>query len=376
MRLKGLLLGATALAATLAPLVPATAQEIKPETVTVEKLAPDMKRVYLVALTINHVADGKVWVVDGDKMELKGMVELGFLGLFYHPPKSDKMYVATTFYDRLTRGNRADVVTVFDANTLAVVDEFPIPMKRIMPIQYRPYFTGSADGKTLFIQNSTPATSITVTDIGSKKSFELDAPGCIGTYPSVGDSSRVSTMCGDGTIGTYTLKDGGGSRKASEKLFDADKDAWFIHGEKHDGNYMFVSFLGNLNTVNLDGEVAKKVESFSIVDGIEGGWRPSGYMPFAVDGGRAFVLMHSNGAEGSHKNPSEEIWTVDLKSKKVVSRAKSPAFISLTVKGGTLYGINPLEPSIVKMTVGADGALADAGSLKVGETATQIEASN
>jgi methylamine dehydrogenase heavy chain len=380
MRFSSLLLATTAM---LAALSPSFAQDIPPEKMTIETLPPDMKRVYLVDLTINHVVDGKVWVLDADKMEVKGMLELGFLGLFYAPPKSDKLYIASTYYDRLTRGKRVDALTIFDANTLKELDEIILPTKRVMPIQYRPLMQGSADGKLLFIQNSTPATSITVTNLAKKSNAELPAPGCYGTYPSIGASNRVSTMCGDGTFGTYTLNAEAteGKRAASDKMFDADKDAWFIHGEKNGGNYHFISFTGGMHTVSLDGEKAKLVDSFAMSEGVEGSWRPGGYQPFAVNAadGIAYVLMHSNGAEGSHKNPSEEIWSVDLKAKKVVSRSKVPTMVSVVITGdGTLYGINPLEPSVVKMTVdkGANHAVTVAGTSKVGETATQIEVSN
>jgi methylamine dehydrogenase heavy chain len=377
MRFSGLLLGASALLATMTPTF---AQDLQPEKVETAKIPADMQRVYLVDLTINHVADGKVWILDGDKMEVKGMLELGFLGLFYAPPKSNKIYIATTFYDRLTRGNRHDVMTVFDANTLQLLDEYPIPMKRVMPIQYRPLMTGSSDGKFIFIQNATPATSITVTNLAKKSSVELAAAGCYGTYPSIKNASRVSTMCGDGTIGTYALNEAGteGKRQASDKLFDADKDAWFIHGEVSGDNYLFISFNGMMHTVNLDGDKAKLLDSFSMTEGVEGGWRPSGYQPFAVDSsGIAYVLMHSNGAEGSHKNPSEEIWSVDIKNKKVVARSKSPTLFSMTIKGDTLYGINLIDASVVKLKVDQQThAVTEAGVSKVGETATQIEVSN
>lgn len=377
MRFSGLLLGASALLATMSP---SFAQDLKPEKVETAKIPADMQRVYLVDLTINHVADGKVWILDGDKMEVKGMLELGFLGLFYAPPKSDKLYIATTFYDRLTRGNRHDVMTVFDANTLQLLDEYPIPMKRVMPIQYRPLMTGSSDGKFIFIQNATPATSITVTNLAKKSSVEIAAAGCYGTYPSIKNATRVSTMCGDGTMGTYTLNEAGteGKRQASAKFFDADKDAWFIHGEVNGENYQFISFNGMMHTVNLDGDKANLVDSFSMTEGVEGGWRPGGYQPVAVDSsGIAYVLMHSNGAEGTHKNPSEEIWSVDIKNKKVVARSKSPTLFSMTIKGDTLYGINLIEPSVVKFKIDQQTkAVTEAGVSKVGETATQIEVSN
>jgi methylamine dehydrogenase heavy chain len=146
-------------------------------------------------------------------------------------------------------------------------------------------------------------------------------------------------------------------------------------------NYYFASFKGVVHAYNLDGEKAAQSDKFSITEGVEGNWRPGGYQPYAIDQatGRMFILMHSNGVEGSHKNPSEEIWTVDLKSKKVIARTKSPTLVSLTIAQGDkpmLFGINPLEPSVAKFTVNADGGVAEAGSTKVGETATHIEVAN
>lgn len=381
MRFSALVLGATAALATLGP---SFAEDIKPEKVTAGTIPEDLKRVYLVDLAINHIIDGRAYVLDADKLDVKGIIELGFLGLLYAPPKSNKVYVASTYYDRLTRGKRADVITIFDAGTLKPLDEIPIPNKKVQPIQYRPLFTGSADGKFLYVQNATPATSITIVDIAKKSSAEIPAPGCYGTYPSIGNSTHVSTLCGDGTFGTYALNAAGteGKRQASAKLFDADKDAWFIHGEKNGTNYNFVSFNGVITTVSLDGDQAKLVDSFPIAQGVEGDWRPGGYQPIAVDPakGVAYVLMHSKGTEGSHKNPSEEVWSVDLKTKKVVSRSKAPPMTSLTIAadGASLFGINPLEAAVVKLAVdsGKDYAVTQGAVTKVGETASQIEVYN
>lgn len=383
MRLTGLLLGATAMMATMATVTSSYAEDLAPEKVTEAKIPADVKRVYLIDLAINHIADGKAWVLKADDLSMLGTVEMGFLGTLYAAPKGDKLYVASTYFERLTRGKRTDVVSIFDPSTLKVVDEIIIPTKRAMPIEYRPLLQGSSDGKFLFVQNATPATSITVVDLAKKTSAELPAPGCYGTYPSIKDAKHVSTLCGDGTFGTYALNEAGteGKRAASDKVFDADKDALFIHGETLGENYYFATFNGVIQAFNLDGDKAVQTDKFSISEGVEGNWVPGGYQPYAIDHatGTMFILMHANGAEGSHKNPSEEIWSVDLKAKKVVARTKSPPLISLTIAQGdkpTLYGINPMEPSVVKFTVNADKGLAEAGSNKVGETATQLEVAN
>jgi hypothetical protein len=49
----------------------------------------------------------------------------------------------------------------------------------------------------------------------------------------------------------------------------------------------------------------------------------------------------------------------------------------MTIKGDTLYGINLIDTTVVKFKIDpATKAVAEAGSTKVGETATQIEVSN
>ena len=60
-----------------------------------------------------------------------------------------------------------------------------------------------------------------------------------------------------------------------------------------------------------------------MTEGVEGNWRPGGYQTHAFHpkSGVLYVLMHKGGAEGSHKNPAEEIWAYDLRNKKLLSRS-------------------------------------------------------
>ena len=90
-------------------------------------------------------------------------------------------------------------------------------------------------------------------------------------------------------------------------------------------NWVFTSYGGNIYVVDVEGDTATLVDKIAVSEGVEGNWRPGGYQPITVrnDTGMAYLLMHSNGVEGSHKNPAEEIWAVDLKTKKVVGRAAS-----------------------------------------------------
>jgi methylamine dehydrogenase heavy chain len=93
----------------------------------------------------------------------------------------------------------------------------------------------------------------------------------------------------------------------------------------------------------------------------------------------AYVLMHSNGTEGSHKNPAEEIWAVDLAGKKVVGRAPAVTAIALTVNQGdqpVLFAIDGLKAEVVRYELPAAGqpfALTAAGVASGGELPDQIE---
>ena len=196
-----------------------------------------------------------------------------------------------------------------------------------MALNYEGLLRLSADKRWLYVQNATPATSVTVVDMQAKAvASEIPMPGCWGIYVPASRSDRFSALCGDGTIATVIL-DGNGqqaSRAASAKLFDPDKDAWFVQGEQDGDSYRFVTFQGNIVEVRLGGDTASLESTWPLVTvpaDKKKNWRPGGYQPLAVhsETGRLYVTMHSNGAEGSHKNPAEQIWGFDLKTKKRVA---------------------------------------------------------
>ena len=53
-------------------------------------------------------------MLDGADLALKGIMEAGFAGMMLAVPDKHRFYVATTFYERLTRGKRTDVIQVFE----------------------------------------------------------------------------------------------------------------------------------------------------------------------------------------------------------------------------------------------------------------------
>lgn len=373
-------------ACALSALLPAAlaAQEpLQPEQLTVESIPPGTEKLFVTDLAIEHIVDGRVRVLDATSMKLLGMTGTGFLGQIYVPSNGDVFYVATTYIEKITRGKRTDWLETYDSNTLAFKGEIPIATTRAEALNYRPLLQGSADHRWIFVQGATPATSISIVNLEAKKqTAEVPNAGCYGIYPAADDSMRFGTMCGDGTFGSYKLtKDGSGAeRTTSEPIFDADKDALFIHGERDGKNWVYMSFGGNIYVVDQEGDKAKLVEKITMTEGVEGDWRPGGYQVSAYHQktGVLFVLMHKGGAEGSHKNPAEELWAYDLRNKKLLSR--SPVTTAISVGLGqtdepVVYTIDGLGLKVVRYTTDpAKGyQLTAAGEAKGGAAPLQLE---
>ncbi|RUY38380.1 hypothetical protein EN981_23825, partial [Mesorhizobium sp. M7A.F.Ca.CA.001.13.2.1] len=308
----------TIVAAIATTALAAHPQQLEQEEVTVESIPTGTKKVYLADMAASHNVDGRLYILRTDDLKFLGIVSTGLDGMIYLPHHESEIYVATTYYSKLTRGERFDLLQIYDASSLALKEEIEIPKTRAQAGSYRPLMQGSADDRFVFIQNATPATSITVVDMNAKAATaEISNDGCYGTYPAAGNPLRFSTICGDGTFGTYTLSQDGKSaeRKSSTKLFDADEDALFSHAERDGQSWLFISYGGTVYRVKSEGETVELLERFPLNEGVEGSWRPGGAQPIAYHSGSGvlFVLMHSGGAEGSHKNPAEEIWAFDVR---------------------------------------------------------------
>lgn len=361
---------------------PVQAQEaIAPETVTVEVIPADTPKLFVADIAITHIVDGKLYVYHADELTYLGTIGTGFTGQIYVPPAQDVVYISTSYVEKISRGKRTDFLEIYDSSALTLKAEIPIASSRAQALNYRPLLQGSLDGRWMFIQNATPATSISVVDLEAGKQVgEIPNPGCYGIFPSSQDGRRFATMCGDGTFGSYTLNEDGSDaqRTASEPLFDPDANALFIHGERDGDTWLFVSFTGDLYRFNLEGDTATLVEQATFA---EEGWRPSGYQThvYHQQSGTLFVLMHPNGAEGSHKNPAEEIWAYEVAGKRLLSR--SPTSTAFSLAGGqqegapVLYAANLVDAKVHRYTAdpAAGFALTETGAVDAGELPIQLE---
>ncbi len=394
-RLRGALNGALIGLATLLPLagqaavvkkaVPNTQlAELPAETLTVHVLpASATERVYVADVAISHISDGRIRVFDPRSGKFLGMISTAYVGNFTLSAKADELYVATTHLSRSTRGERTDVLEVYDTSTLGFKYEIVLPPKRAQALTYRGLVRTTGNGRFVLVQNATPATSITVVDLAQKKVVaEVSTPGCWGTLPAASHGSRFSMLCGDGKVATVTLDDLGqvADRQLSAPLFDADIDPWFHHAEQLGDRYWFVSFKGVLTELNLGGPQAVLTSTKPLVDAASqrAGWRPGGYQVMAVhpSGQWLVVAMHDKGSEGSHKRPARQLWTIDLATGARVATAPGQGTASLTFSrsGQRLQALDGETGALRAWAWSGKGALKPLATVKhAGESPLHLE---
>ncbi|MFN0186017.1 MAG: amine dehydrogenase large subunit [Aquabacterium sp.] len=361
------LLIAAALAGSMAAHAAAPAAKAAPKVVPPELPAETLQsggslaggtreRVYVADVNIASIVDGRLRIFDARTGRMLGMVNTGYAGNVAFGARGDEIYVATTYLSRGGRGERTDLVEVWDSETLAFKHEIIIPPKRAQTLNYRGMVAVSGNGRFLMVQNATPATSITVVDLQQRKvAGEIPTPGCWSALPAAAHPARFSMLCGDGKLATLTLDDDGkvADRQLTDKLFDADTDAWFATAERIGDRFFFLSFNGLLTELDLSGAVARVVGAKRLVTDAQAkaGWRPGGYQAMAVhpDGRRAVVAMHDGGREGSHKNPSKALWTVDLDTGRRLASTPATGVVSVTFSrsGQRLQALDAVTSTLV-----------------------------
>lgn len=339
-----------AAALALAALTPfAAPAQLAVEQASVAPLpAPDANRLYLVDPAMGHLVDGRLHVVDGASMKYLALIGTGFAATDVVSRDGKTIFVATTYYSRLERGTRTDVVEAYSSADLTFQYEVEIPPKHVQGLQIKALGATTPDDRFLLLQNATPATSITVVDVAARRvASEIETPGCYGLIPWPSRPRRFSAVCGDGTLATYDLDEAGklAATRISPAFFQPDVDPLFMHYELVGDRLTLVSYHGQVYEADLAGEQPAFAPPWSLLDAAASrqGWRPGGYALFAIDAGRLYVAMHDHGAEGSHKNPAKEIWVVDLASHKRVARMPGQAVISMAVSKGPaprLYGLS------------------------------------
>ncbi len=318
------------------------------------------------------------FVYDGDSGALLGTIPSGEtltpkLPLVSRP--RGEIYSVDVDYSRGRRGERVDYVTVYDASTLDVRADIllghPISESNTS-LNHAALLDGD---RFLVIFSQFPDTLAVVVDLEARE-VVATAPiaGCAGLYAT--GVRRFATLCGDGTTVQVVLGPDGSvaGMERSDRFFDVLADPVSMVGVRSDATWLFVSFLGKVHAIDYAAETTgtggpaqptkvgakpRVVASWSLVSEAEQaeGWRPGGLQPHALHAptNRLFVLMHE-GAPGSHKDASPEVWVFDTESRDRVGRFPVP---NLAVEFlGPMFGVSPgsLGHSLLGFLVPNEGA--------------------
>jgi methylamine dehydrogenase heavy chain len=266
-----------------------------------------------------HMVSGKAMLVDGDSGRFLGELDTGFGSQrVVLSPDGQVIYSPETYFSRGTRGERTDVVTLYDPSHLAPLGEIAIPPKRSsnMPMMSNVQLTD--DGRFLLIYNFTPAQSITVVDTRSRKFVgEVEISGCALSFPT--GARSFFSLCADGALLHTLLDDTGHARKSdrTEPLFDVNHDPLTEKGVRVGDTWYFVSFSGMLYPFKLEQGSLKLQKTWPLLSAAEKAqnWRPGGLQQLAVHAGlnRLYAIMHQGPPE-THKDPGREVWVYDLAS--------------------------------------------------------------
>lgn len=269
-------------------------------------------------------------IFDAGTGKMVGMVNTSRDSDMAIDPAGKFYYVAETIWSKVNRGTRQDLVSVYDSKTLKLISEIPTPGRLIVG-GFTTNFVLTDDGKTAYDYNFDPASSVNIIDMVKRKFVRaVELPGCAGMIPNPGVG--FSSLCADGTIATVAIKGATQDITRTEPFFDAAADPIFSNTvyDRKKKQVVMVSYTGLIRTASIGGKVEVSAP-FSIqeaggmkpadVKPLDIAWYPGGMQPVALHrpSGTLWVLMHK-GEYWSHKEGAEEIWGVDLATKKLVKR--------------------------------------------------------
>jgi methylamine dehydrogenase heavy chain len=290
-------------------------------------------------------------------------IETATLGDLAIDPNGKYYYSAETHWTRRIHGTRQDYISVYDSSTLKFEGDIDIP-GRILVGGREHNFIVSDDGKTGYVYNFSPVSSVNIVDFAKRKfvkSFEL--PGCADLIlnPGVG----LAALCSDGSLAAIDLTGGKVDITRTDPFFSATTDPIFdnVQYDKAKGQVVMMSYTGLIYTAKL-GAKPSVGAPFSLQEAaglrkaeakpLDLNWYPGGGQPIALHraSGHLFVLMHP-GEYWTHKDGASEIWDVDLAAHKVVKR--------IAVEGHPTV-LNVTQEASPKLIVVAEGEGQGAGS--------------
>ncbi|MDE0758901.1 MAG: amine dehydrogenase large subunit, partial [Pseudomonadales bacterium] len=202
--------------------------ELKPEPIpNVVSLSTPYPAGYAIVhdLAFGSLIDSSFALVDINTRRFKGMISAGQFSTIDFSVGRQKYYVGETIHSRGSRGQRQDIIAIYDFADLKLVGEVDLPPKRMNVVVNKSSTAITADDKFMLVFNMNPGTSITVIDLDEEAIVsEIQTPGCYMLYPGL--ISSFFMMCGNGSLVSISLDEKGQEieRWSSAVFNDIDRD--------------------------------------------------------------------------------------------------------------------------------------------------------
>ena len=270
-------------------------------------------------------------IFDADSGKIEGSIPAGYVPNLAISPDNRNFLVSETYWTHGYRGQRQDLVSIWDAKTLNLIKEIPLPGRALIGGKIR-NFQLSADGSKAYVYILLPASSVVWIDLKKQAVGGIvEIPGCAQIFPWGG--SDFASLCADGSLALVNLSGSGQAVVTHSKpFFDSASDPIFDNSfiDPTNGKALFLSYTGLVYPAKLGPDVAiEKPWSIQQAAGFaragtgvqELAWRPGGGQPAAYHkaSGRLFVLMHM-GTYWTHKQGGTEVWVLDTNTRKLVKR--------------------------------------------------------
>jgi methylamine dehydrogenase heavy chain len=284
----------------------------------------------------------RIALADLESGDLLGVIDGGWgLTTALFARRRPEIYVPETHYSRGSRGDRTDVLTIYDALALAPIGEVVLPPRRAINPLPVANATLTDDDRFALVFNMTPATSVSVVDLERRElAGEIATPGCGLVYAA--GPRRFFSPCADGALMVVTLDENGheAAKVRTPLAFDPRRDPVTEKAVRYGDEWIFVSFEGQVHPVDVSGPELRLREPWDLLSAEDRAerWRIGGSQHLALHraSGRLYSLVHQGPPE-TPKDPGRELWVYDLATRRRVQR------IALRSPGVTYLGV-PIDP--------------------------------
>ncbi|MEP0202212.1 MAG: amine dehydrogenase large subunit [Halioglobus sp.] len=259
--------------------------------------------------------DGQAFLFDEQGKRL-GQLSTGYwFNSLINAKLRNEIITTETYFSRGTRGERTDIVSIYDAQTLSPKKEIIIPSKRMNSVKNNGLMALTDDQKFALIVNYTPAQSISIVNLELGEFVEeVETPGCSVIYGA--GNRNFHAICANGSFMQIKLGEDGKviKRQRSKKLFNAVDDFLSIAASRIGNTWYFVSRQYNVYAIKMDGDTIELVSTWPLAskDEREDNWTIAGLDHTAAHqaSNRLYVLMHQ-GETHQFEEPGTHVWVYD-----------------------------------------------------------------